>query len=683
MAALSMQEIDDVASFIAAFSGSHRYILDYLVEEVLQRQPEHIQAFLLQTSILDRLSGPLCDAVVKTGDWGLGTRHDKSLVSSLQSQEVLEHLDSSNLFIVPLDDERRWYRYHHLFADLLRARLTQAHPEHLPELHRQASAWYEQNGLEPEAIDHALAAGDYESAVRLLIDNAWPMLSRGEIPTLVGWLDALPDRIVTAWPWANIYRGWALAISGQLDALEPHLQHVEEILPTVPLHSDMVDELHVKVMQCSVLAMRAWAARLQGNVPASIEFSHQALERLPEGSKTWRMRAVVPLNLGLAYWLSGDAAAMAEALTKATQVSQSEGDIQLALVALSILGQAYEMQGKLHQAADTYRQVLQMADKHGARKAPFVGLAHVGLAGPLLEWNDLESAMKHVQEAVELGERGGTLDTLQGAYQTMSMVLQAQGDVAGALEAVQKAKTLAQRYGLTRMVTQLGPFEMRLRLAQGDVTAASRWADESGLSADDAVDYSQRNLYTALARVLVAQGRHKEALGLLARLQEVDRTGGRINHLIRLLVIQALALQAQGETDQALSALEEALSLAEPEGYVWTFAKEGEPMRMLLKEAAARGVGTGYIAKLLAAFERPPSTSALPPPRSSALVEPPSERELEVLRLIADGLSNQEIADKLVIAVSTVKSHVNHILGKLDVRNRTQAVKRGQELGLL
>jgi LuxR family maltose regulon positive regulatory protein len=394
---------------------------------------------------------------------------------------------------------------------------------------------------------------------------------------------------------------------------------------------------------------------------------------------------VVPLNLGLAYWLSGDAAAMAKALTRATQVSQSEGDIQLALVALSILGQAYEMQGKIHQAAETYRQVMHMAEEHGANKAPFVGLAHVGLAGPLLEWNDLESAMKHVQEAIELGERGGTLDTLQGAYQTMSMVLQAQGDIAGALEVVQKAKELAQRYGLTQMVTQLGPFEMRLRLAQGDVEAASRWADESGLRADDAFDYTQRNIYTTLARVLVAQGQHDEALGLLARLQEADRTGGRINHLIRLLAIQALIHKAQGEIEQALSVLEEALSLAEPEGYVWTFLREGEPMRTLLMEAKKRTASCDYVTKLLDAFQAKERflSPAPPPPRSAALIEPLSEREIEVLCLIADGLSNKGIADRLVIATSTVKSHVNHILGKLYVRNRTQAVRRAQELGLL
>jgi LuxR family maltose regulon positive regulatory protein len=684
MAALSMQELDDVSGFIAAFGGSHRYILDYLVEEVLQRQPEEIQAFLLHTSILERLCGPLCDAVAEIGDWRLETDQEQSPVSSRRSQDILEYLESSNLFIIPLDDKRRWYRYHHLFADLLRVRLTQAHPERLPELHRRASKWYEQNGLEPEAIDHALAAEDFASAVRLLVDNAWAMLSRGEMPTLLGWLDALPDEIVTTWPWMIIYRGWALALSGQLDAIEPHLEHTEETLRALPLHSG-VDESDIDSMWGSVSAVRAWAARLQGDIPTSIELSNQALERLPEGRKTWRLRAVVDLNLGLTYWLSGDAATMAEALTRATQTSQTAGDIHLAMVALSILGQAYEMQGKLHQAADTYRHVLQMADEQGARKAPFVGLAHIGLAGPLLEWNDPDSAMKHGQEAIELGKRGGSLDTLQGAYQTMSMVLQAQGDITAALESVNRARELARRYGLTQMAVQLDPFEIRLRLAQGDVAAASRWADESGLSADDEFDFSQRNLYTTLARVLVARDQNEEALGLLARLQEADRAGGRIDHLIRLLVLQALALQAQDKIDRALSTLEEALALAEPEGYVRTFVREGEQMRLLLKEAKKRAVCPDYVSSLLDAFRAGGRRriDAKVGFLTSTLLEPLSERELEVLHLIADGLSNQGIADRLLIATSTVKSHVNHILGKLNAKSRTQAAARARELGLL
>ncbi len=670
LAAIAMQGRKDTHEFVDAFAGSHRYVLDYLTEEVLQRQSEAIQTFLFQTSVLDRLTGPLCDAIV-------GQINDHA-----HSQTILEHLESSNLFVVPLDDERRWYRYHHLFADLLRARLEQAQPDLLPELHRRASAWYEQNGLEPEAINHALAARDFANAVRLLVDNAWTMLTRGEIPTLMGWLDALPDEVITAWPWTNIYRGWALALSGQLSTLEPHLQHTEEILLTLPLRSD-ADELGIEAMQGSVSAIRAWAARLRGDVPASIELSNQALAHLPEGSKTWRLYAVVALNLGLAYWLSGDAAAMAEATARAAQISQSAGDIQLALVALSILGQAHEMQGRLGQAADTYRQVLQMADEHGARKAPFVGLAHVGLAGPLLQWNDLESAMRHVIQAIELGKRGGTVDTLQGAYQTMSMVRQAQGDINGALQAIHEARQLAQRYNLTQMVLQLKPFEVRLRLAQGDIASASRWVQENSLDAGDDFDYTQRHHYTTLARVLVAQGKHKKALRLLKRLQEADKAGGRIDHLIRLLILQALALQGQGKITQAVSALKQALSFAQPEGYVRIFRNEGEPMAALLREAAARGIAADYVNKLLAAFDEGISTSVPLPPSPPALIEPLSDRELEVLGLITNGLSNQEIADELVIAVSTVKSHVNHILGKLDVKNRTQAAARAREMDLL
>jgi LuxR family maltose regulon positive regulatory protein len=384
--------------------------------------------------------------------------------------------------------------------------------------------------------------------------------------------------------------------------------------------------------------------------------------------------------------MSGDAAAMSQALIDAADISRSVGDIHLMLIALGLLGQAQEMQGRLHQAADTYRRVLRLADEHGAQQVPFVGLAHVGLAGPLIQWDDLEGAMHHVTKAIELGQRGGSVDTLVGAYQTLSMVLQARGDIDGALEAIQKVKQLAQGYNLVSGVSQLKPSEVRLRLAQGDVSTATRWAQESGLSADDEPNYAQRNQYRTLARVLIAQGECTESLRLLARLQEAANASGRTDHAIRVLVLQSLAHQAQGNTDQAISALEQAISLAEPEGYVRVFVNEGPAMAALLRKAASQGIATGYINKLLTAFgvsESEETEETFPLPHAQPLIEPLSDRELEVLRLVAAGKSNQEIADELVIAVSTVKSHTNHIYGKLDVRGRTQAIVRARELGFV
>jgi LuxR family maltose regulon positive regulatory protein len=669
LAAIAMRGHKDTHEFVNAFAGSHRYVLDYLTEQVLERQPPSTQSFLLKTVILDRLTGSLC-AVVTDQDNG---------------QTMLESLEQANLFIVPLDDERRWYRYHHLFADLLRARLEQAYPDLVPELHRRASTWYEQNGSVAEAVNHALAARDFARAAELLSQIAWTMLMQGEMTTLLGWLDALPDEMMSAWPWLSIYRAWSLVLSGKVDAVEPHLQHVDRVLRTWPQENDD-DILNLEAMQGSVIAVRAYAARLCGNIPGAIELSHQALGHLPESDPTWRLRGAVALNLGLAHWMSGDAAAMSQALTDAADISRSVGDVHLALIALGLLGQAQEMQGRLRQAAETYRQVLQLADEHGAQQAPFVGLAHVGLAGPLFQWNDLEGAMRHVTKAIELGRRGGSVDTLVGAYQTLSMVLRARDDIDGALEAIQEVKQLARGYNLVPMIAQLKPSEVRLILAQGDASTASRWAEDSGLHADDEFDYTQRDQYTTLARVLIAQDKCDESLRLLTRLQEAANAGGRADHAIRLLVLQSLAHQVQGDTDQAVSALEQVLSLAEPEGYVRVFANEGPAMAALLREAAARGIATGYVNKLLAAFSVPEYESVektLSSTPTQTLIEPLSEREIEVLQLVAAGKSNQEIADELVIAVSTVKSHTNHIYGKLDVRGRTQAVARARELGLL
>ncbi|MCP4540025.1 MAG: tetratricopeptide repeat protein [Chloroflexi bacterium] len=662
LAAIAMQGRGDTREFVNAFAGSHRYVLDYLTEQVLERQSENVQSFLLKTAILDRLTGSLCSAVSGQDD----------------GQTMLESLEQANLFIIPLDDERRWYRYHHLFADLLRARLEQAYPDLLPELHRRASAWYEENRSIAEAVNHTLAAQDFERATDLISQIAWTMLMRGEMTTLLGWLDALPDEMMSTWPWLSIYRAWSLVLSGKLGAVEPHLQYTEQVLPT--LQKNDANASSLQAIRGSVIAVRAYAARLRGDIPSAIGLSHQALEHLPKDGLTWRLRGAAALNLGLAYWLRGDAAAMSQALTDAVDISRSVGDVHMTLIALGLLGQAQEMQGGLRQAADTYRQVLRLADEHGAQQAPFVGLAHVGLAGPLVQWGDLEGAMPHVTKAIELGQRGGSVDTLVGAYETLSMVLQARDDIDGALEAIQKLKQLAQGYNLVSVLSQLKPSEVRLRLAQGDVSAATRWVEESGLNADDECDYAQRGQYTTLARVLIAQGKCAESLRLLARLQEAATVGGRMNHMIRLLVLESLAYQAQHDTDQAMSVLEQALSLAKPEGYVRVFANEGPAMATLLQEAAARGISSEYVNKLLATFDASKSPSST---RPQPLIEPLSEREIEVLQLVAAGKSNQEIADELVIALSTVKSHTNHIYGKLGVRGRTRAIVRAQELGLL
>jgi LuxR family maltose regulon positive regulatory protein len=707
MAALSMQRREDGAGFIAAFTGSHRYILDYLVEEVLYQQPEEVQTFLLQTAILDRLTGPLCDAVTmarpRDGHSGHAGRGN--------SQEMLERLDADNLFIIPLDEERRWYRYHHLFTDLLRNQLGRTQPDLLPTLHRRASDWYERNGLPAEAVVHALAASDLERVAHLVEGNALAMMDHGELTTLVKWLDALPGKLVRSRPWLCVFYAWALVYTGQLDVVEARLQDAEKSLDDLAGQAKMLTlpqgsaspGKDRQAIEGHIAAIRAYVAASREEISQAIEFAHQALRLLPE--RDLMARSFATLVLGSGYRYSGDLVAASQALVEAVATSQAAGDSHLAILSSCNLAGQLIYQGQLRKAAAIFRDLLQPGDPAlplssfeerggGARvrRLPFTGLASTGLATVLREWNNLESAERLAREGLELSKQWGQAEILIHGYVELARVLQARENEDEALDAVQRARQIAR--GVAPLfVDTTAAVEAQLWLAQGDVAAAARWVQESGVSVDDELSFQHQIIYTALARVLIAQGKHSKALGLLARLLEVVEAAGAIGHAIENLVLQAIALQAQDEIDQALTTLECALALAEPEGYVRTFADEGARMAGLLHKAAAWGLYPHYVDKLLAAVEsekrskrKTPSSSpssAISGPESSSLIEPLSERETEVLRLIAAGLSNREIADELFLAVGTVKKHINNIFGKLSVRKRTQAVARARELGML
>jgi len=668
LAALSMQGRSDIPGFIAAFAGSHRYILDYLAEEVLQRQPEGVQTFLLQTAILDRLSGPLCDTVTGQGD----------------SQTMLERLERANLFLVPLDEERRWYRYHRLFAELLRAYLQREQPNRVPGLHRRASEWYEQNGLLAEAVGHALAAKDFERAARLVEQAAPQMLMRGELVTLLGWLAALPDERIRAWPALCTYYAWVLTLTGQLDAVEPRLQDAEQGLqPDIPA-AELQDLLG------QIAAIRAYIAALHRDVPHAIELARQALEHLPEENPA--VRAFVAFTLGGACLLSDDVAEACQAFAEASALGRAAGNVHVAIPALCNLAGLRALQGQLHQAAGLYQEALELAtpslahqrEGRGGRTLPVAAMAYSGLGGLLYEWNDLEGAMRHLREGIEQSKQWGNVDALASSYARVARVLQAQGDEAGALEALKEAGQLVRRHAvIPTTAARVAAYQASLWLAQGNLGAATRWVQERGLSVDDELGYLREPEHIALARVLIAQGKYDEALQFLARLRQAAETRGRMGSLIEILVLQALALQSQGNTTQAMPALERALSLAEPEGYVRLFVDEGAPMAKLLRQALSRGIAPNYVSRLLAAFGAEEQRGEEAEKRAPLLLEPLSERELEVLRLLAAGLSNREIAEKLIVAVGTVKAHIHNIYGKLGVQSRTQAVARARELGIL
>ncbi len=661
LAALSLQEQENVAGFVQAFSGSQRYVIDYLTEEVLNRQTQEIQAFLLQTAILDRLTGSLCDAV------RFGTAETPSIskgsgvTQGAESQKVLEALEAANLFLVPLDEERRWYRYHHLFADILRQRLERERGDLVPELHRRASEWYQANEWYPDAVHHSLAAGDEERAAELIGQRGWAMLVRGEMRELLGWLNSLPQNLVSSRPQLGVIHTWALALTGQWTEVKQSLAKIGD-----------------GYVPGEIAAIQAYVASVQGDVPRTIALCKQASEALPESK--WFSRSFVALSLGIAYFAGGQPRAASKALGEAIELCRASDLTYMMQATMIELGLVQETAGSLREAAQTCRRALELAPGQDVRPVPNVGRAYVCLGKVHCEWNNLDRALQYVTKGIELTEMGGFTSAQLFGYAWLAEVCLARGDMKAASQALEKADRLIQRHPYAGLSGTLTNLRVRSWLKSGDLTAASLWLQEHLPSAGDVPDYSQELEQIAAAMVLLSLNQPARALELLCPLQDLAEEAGRMWSLIRILVLQARAFQMEEDWDQALSTLERALCLAEPEGFVRIFVDDGEPMAWLLRRARAKGIAPEYVSRLLAAFGESPPAAA---PSGQALVEPLTEREMEVLRLIAAGLSNQEIAEELVVAVSTVKSHINHIYGKLDVKNRTRAVARARTLGLL
>jgi len=697
LAALSMGTLEEVHrhDFIAALTGDDRYILDYLIEEVLDRQPAHIQTFLLQTSILERLSGPLCDAVLD------------DTTSPGSGQTILEYLEQNNLFLVPLDNTRGWYRYHHLFADLLRNQLDAAQPELGPTLHRRASAWFEQNDLMSEAIAHSLAAEDVERAALLIEQTFDDMMSRDEFfSTMLERLEALPEEIIRARPRLGIMYAWMLSITLQIDGVEPRLQAVEEAAND-PLPADL---------QLQITHIRAELARHRQDVATAIEMSRQVLKSLPENPTGTNRQtyAGTVFNLAFSYLMQGDVSKAQQWISEAVAHSQTVGSVTLILVARTGLAQVQLLQGQLNRAAETYRQALELAEKvvlQSGHAVPAMAYIYVGLGDLLREWNRLDEAAHHLAQGLELAQQWQIGEVLRDGNVFQARLKQVQGDMAGALDAVRKAEQLP-------LVCQVisgysGPvaaYRARLMLAQvasggiesdpGYLKAVEQWANARNLSADGPINLMDDEFEQLIwARLRIIQKEPDQALPLLARLLRAAEDSGRTGRVIEILNLQALAQQALGDTVQALNVLEQALSLAEPEGYIRLFVDEGRPMEKFLRQVASHRIVQNYVAKLLTAFPKDegvkdelrstdvhPFDSAQDKPSSlliQPLIEALSDRELDVLRLLNTDLSGPEIAAELVVSVNTVKTHMKHIYDKLNVHSRYEAVERAKELNLL
>jgi LuxR family maltose regulon positive regulatory protein len=682
LAALSMREHEDVAGFIKAFAGDHRYIVEYLVEEVLQRQPEPVRNFLLQTAILDELNGPLCDAV--TGQ--------------TEGKARLEALERGNFFIVPLDDKRHWYRYHHLFADVLRVHLMAEQPEQVSTLHRRASIWYEQHGLTVQAVRHALAAKDFERMADL-VELAVPAMGRRrQEVTLLGWLQALPDELVRARPVLSIGYVGALLSNGKIEGVETRLRDAEQWLDTAaasrPRGSRMVvrDEEAFRRLPAMIAVYRAGQALALGHVPDTVKYAQRALDLVPEEEHFWRGAAAA--LLGLAYWTSGDLETAYHSYADGMASLQRAGHISDAIGGAIALADIRITQGRLRQAMHIYEQALQLAMEQGQPVLRGTADMYVGMSELHREYGDLNAATQNLERSKELGDHIGFPQNPYRWRVAMARIKEAQGDLDGALDLLQEAEHLyvSDLYPNVRPVEAL---KTRIWVAQGRLGEALGWARERALSAHDDLSYLREFEHITLARVLLARYKNDraersllDAMGLLERLLQAAEAGGRTGNVIEILVVQTLTHHAQGDIPAALMPLQQALTLAELEGYLRIFVNEGPPLVQLLRVAAARGIMPAYTARILAALEgkqlrradEPPLPISLSP---QPLIEPLSERELEVLRLFKTELSGPEIADKLVIALSTVRTHTKGIYSKLNVNSRREAVMRAAELKLI
>ena len=676
LAAISIKGRADATNFIKSFTGSHRLVLDYLVEEVLDQQPEIVQDFLLQTAILDRLTGSLCDA----------------LTGQENGQETLEFLEHANLFIISLDEERRWYRYHHLFVDLLRQRLRQTYSEQPAILHHQASEWYEQNGFIEGAIEHALRAEDHDRAASLIEEHADAVWASGEHHKMWRWLEILPPKVVTSRPELSILRAAYFFTRGQPEAAERSLHTAEQALTpdedlrtgTATIMSDQLAEAKRLALLGRICAMRALIASYQGDAQSIISHARQALDLLP-ADDIWRSPTAITLADAQSY--SGEMEAAHKAHMEAIEICERIGNPFLVIYSHVNLAITLRQQGRLEQVLEICQQQMQFATEKRMRQTGVVGWLSSIWGEALAEVNNLDEALDRAQRGVELTENFGDIMMLGWSNPSLIRVLFSRGDLTGANEIIQKMGKIGRGKDLPPWITSTKEaWQTQIWLAQGKMGAASIWVRDRGLEVDGEITFLHELEYMALARILTAQARMDEATRLLPRLQEVAEKAGRTSRTIEISILQALAHQAQGNIDQAMAALERALTIAEPGGFIRTFIDEGPPMEHLLKESLARGVAPDYVRQLLGVFPsvEPEGAASLQPQATMpVLVEPLSEREIEVLQLIAQGLTNPEIAARLYLSLNTVKVHTRNIYGKLGIKNRTQAVARGRELGIL
>ncbi len=676
MAGASLRGQTNVEAFVASFSGNSRYILDYLIEEVLNRQTPAVQDFLLTTSILDRLSGPLCDHLLvapetEAGAGGLAT----------SSREMLRQLEDSNLFILALDDQRYWYRYHRLFADLLTKRLSQIAPARIGMLHSRASRWYEENGIVDRAVEHALKAQDYDRAARLVEASADDLWKQGEHARLLKWLQALPDEQIRSRLPLVIFKAGLLALNGSLREAEICLEHVEASLPLAALDGPLLDRLAGQAA-----TVRALIAESRADGANILRYSHLALEKLSASlDPVWRIIALV--SLGHQDLTEGDFQTCKQHLFLAVEIGRSAGCFFMILDTMTKLVLALWVAGRLKEAADVCQEGLQLIDQKGLDRIPATSMLYLAWGFILFESRHLEEAKQFILRGLDLSRSGDNVISLAWAYHEVAMVLSNQGDLAGAEAANREAYQLTQTFELPNWLTCSIAAQKAFQLIEsGRLAEAEQFLQSRNIRLDEMMAHPHQPEYEALATLLEARGDLNTAAGLLERLIDTARADRQESWVITYQARLCLVWQSLGDQTRALEVLEAALSLAEPEGIVEVLVGKGEPMARLLYEAAKQGTHADFARRLLAMFpiaDTPKPTAPTAQKRGNELIEPLSDREIETIRLVAAGLSNKEIAQKLHISVRTVKFHMTNIYGKLGVDSRTQALARARLLGLI
>jgi LuxR family transcriptional regulator, maltose regulon positive regulatory protein len=681
LAGLSLRGQADPAGWVAAFSGSHRYVLDYLAGEVLERLDGQVRDFLLETSVLERLSGELCDAV--TGRTG--------------SQALLERVERAGLFLVPLDEVRCWWRYHHLFAGLLRARLQAERPARVAALHRAAAAWHQEHELADDAVRHALAAGDAAWAARLIEQHFDAALQQGQRATIHRWLAALPADLVYARPRLVLAQAWMVVVGGHVEAAGVALDAAQRA--SAPAAEESFEPSAGRATsllantRAAITIARGWLAWLRGDADGAAALVSQALGELTDGD--WLLTSMCQLELALADRLRGRLDDAERGLTASVARWRAAGERGWAVSVCDYLGQVHLARGRLDAARGTYQLALEIAAGPGQPALPSAGIACAGMAELDYQRGELDAAFRHVTEGIARLRSASHTAPLATGLARLSQIRQATGDLAGALEAIGEAEQVAPSPAVGGLVNPVPAQRARLMLAQGNVAAAARWAQQHGLGPEDEPSYPHELEYLVLARVLLAQDRPAEALALLDRLLGQAAAQDRMGSVLEIQALRALALAADGDEPAAVGTLAEAVTLASPQGHVRVFADEGPPMRAVLGRIVAahragqppgRGIPVRYLARLMQAFDGKPAVPGSGPGTSAGvpgLADPLTGRELQVLAMLAAGTSNRTIAEELFVTIFTVKKHVSHVLGKLGAANRTEAVARARELGLI